>query len=90
MLNVLHAAFEDAADDIAIARTFDGIFFKYAILEERDPSLELFAVDDNFVAGLAWSHPKHAFHAFGHGNECVGKFAKHWGGCGGENQRRKG
>ena len=40
VLDVLHAAFEDAVDDIAIALALDGILLEPPVLEEGDAALE--------------------------------------------------
>ena len=46
-----------------------------AIFEQGDAAFEFFAVDDEFVAGLARSQSDQSFDMFGHGNELGIKFA---------------
>ena len=69
VLDVLHAALEDAADDVAVGFALDGVFLEDAALEERHAALELFGIDDEFVAGLARGQADQSFDAFGHGND---------------------
>jgi hypothetical protein len=52
-LDVLNAAFVNAADYLARAATLDAVFFETAILEQRHAALELLHADYQFVAGLA-------------------------------------
>jgi hypothetical protein len=79
VLDVFHPAFENAADDVAVARPLDRILFKDAVFEQGDPLLEFLGINDQFVPGLARSHSKDAFDAFGHGNEFGSKLLQHWG-----------
>jgi hypothetical protein len=75
VFDVLHAALEDAADNVPIGFAFDGILFEHAIFEQGDAAFEFFAINDEFVAGLARSQSDQSFDTFGHGNELGVKFA---------------
>ena len=78
MLDVLDAAFENAADDVAFGGTFDGVFFKLAIFQQGDAAFEPFAVNDELVAGLA-SETKHPFDFIDHGSGFLEK-GSYWHG----------
>ncbi len=53
LLDVFHAAFEDAADDVLVAFALDGVFLKQAVLDEGDAAFEFFHIHDDGVA-LGW------------------------------------
>jgi hypothetical protein len=69
MLDILHAALEDAADNVAVRFALDGVFLENAALEESDPPFQFFAVNNELVAGLARCQADQSFDTFGHGNE---------------------
>ena len=69
LFDVAHAAFENAADDIAVSRAFHVVFLEHAVLHERDTLLEFFDGDDEFVASLAGSESDESFHFIDEG-EC--------------------
>ena len=50
LLDVAHAALEDAADDVLVAFALDGVFLQHAVLEECDAAFEFLDIDDNAVA----------------------------------------
>ena len=77
VFDISDSSFKNTSDDVAIRLAFDRVLLENAIFEEGDSSLELFAIDDEFVAGLARSQSDEAFDAFGHGNEFGVKFTKH-------------
>ena len=54
-LDVFDFALVNAADNVARAAALDAIFFELAILEKRDPALEFFHAENDFVAGPARS-----------------------------------
>ena len=62
LLDVAHAAFENAAYDVPFVGAFDVVFFEHAVLEERDALLQFFDGDDEFVASLAGSESDESFH----------------------------
>ena len=47
LLDVLDAAFVNAADEMGAANSFDGVFLKHAVLHKSDSALEFLAVDDD-------------------------------------------
>ena len=51
-LDVLDLAFVDAAYNVPRAVPLDAVFFKPAVLEQRDATLEFLDTDDQLVAGL--------------------------------------
>jgi hypothetical protein len=53
MLDVFDFSFEDASDDISVGISFEIVFFKYTIFEERDAPLELFTTNDYLIASLS-------------------------------------
>ena len=60
MLDVFDAAFENAADDIVLGGSLDGVFLKLAVFEQGDAAFEPFAVNDKLIAGF----PAQAEHPF--------------------------
>src|SRR5579862_546180 len=68
VLDVLDPPLEDAADDVAVGLALDVVFFELPVLKERDAPLELFAIDDEFVAGLLWGHAENSLHFLYHEN----------------------
>ena len=52
LLNILHAAFVNGADDGARADTLDGVLFEHAVIEKGDSVFEFFTVDDEAGAAL--------------------------------------
>ena len=66
VLDVLHPAFENAADDVAVGLALDGVFLELAVLEQRDAPLELLAVDDELDARGFGSQSQNAFYFFDH------------------------
>ena len=76
VLDVFDAAFEDGADDVAVALALDGVFLEHAVFEQGDAALEALGVDDEFVTGLARGQANQAFDAIGHGKKFGVKFER--------------
>ena len=68
LLDVFDAAFEDAADDIVVAVSFDRVFFEDAVFEEGHAALEGFSVnyDCDAFTGVGVSESEGVFDAFDH------------------------
>ena len=77
VLDVFDAAFEDGADDVAVALALDGVLLEHAVFEQGDAALEPLGVDDELVTGLARGQANQAFDAIGHGKKFWVKFGKH-------------
>ena len=65
--DVLDAALEDAADDVAVADALDGVFLQDTVLQEGNAAFELFDVDEQKVVGPLLGEPEHPFNFFDHG-----------------------
>ena len=65
--DVLDAALEDAADDVAVADAFDVVFFEHTVFEQGDAAFELLDVDQEQIALLLLREAEDALYFFNHG-----------------------